>query len=74
MTILTGKEKAKLFATAHEDKDVTGNEADGYPKTAHRDMDLHNNEVGRRIGAENSRATEDKIADIIYEEIYSSLT
>ena len=29
MTILIGKEKAELFATAHEDKDVTGNESDG---------------------------------------------
>ena len=34
MTVLIGKEKAELFATAHEDKDVSGNEADGYPKTA----------------------------------------
>ena len=38
MTILIGKEKAELFATAHEDKDVTGTEPDGFPKTAHRDM------------------------------------
>ncbi len=50
MTILIGEEKAELFATAHEDKDITGYEPDGYPKTAHRDMDLHNNELGRRIG------------------------
>lgn len=49
MTVLIGKERAELFATAHEDKDVTGTESDGYPKTAHRDMDLHNNEVGREI-------------------------
>ena len=28
MTVLIGKEKAELFATAHEDKDVTGNESD----------------------------------------------
>ena len=74
MTILIGKEKAELFATAHEDKDVTGNESDGYPKTAHRDMDLHNNEVGRGIGAENSHSTESEIADIIYEEINSLST
>lgn len=74
MTILIGKEKAELFATAHEDKDVTGNESDGYPKTAHRDMDLHNNEVGRRIGTDNSHASEDEIADIIYNEIISSST
>lgn len=74
MTILIGKEKAELFATAHEDKDVTGNESDGYPKTAHRDMDLHNNEIGRRIGADNSHASEDDMADIIYNEIVSSTT
>lgn len=74
MTILIGKEKAELFATAHEDKDVTGNESDGYPKTAHRDMDLHNNEVGRSIGERNSGATEDEMADIIYQEVYSATT
>ena len=39
MTVLIGKERAELFATAHEDKDVTGTESDGYPKTAHKDMD-----------------------------------
>ncbi len=43
MTVLIGKEKAELFATAHENKDVTENESDGYSKTAHRDMNLHNN-------------------------------
>lgn len=71
MTVLIGKEKAELFATAHEDKDVSGNESDGYPKTAHRDMDLHNNEVGRNIGENNKDASEDEMADIIYEDIYS---
>lgn len=74
MTILIGKEKAELFATAHEDKDVTGNESDGYPKTAHRDMDLHNNEIGREIGEKNKEATEDEMADIIYQDIYSETT
>ena len=74
MTILIGKEKAELFATAHEDKDVTGYESDGYPKTAHRDMDLHNNELGRQIGAENASVSEDEMADIIYREINSLST
>ena len=74
MTVLIGKEKAELFATAHEDKDVTGNESDGYPKTAHKDMDLHNDEIGRNIGEENSNASEDEMADIIYQEIYSDTT
>lgn len=71
MTVLIGKEKAELFATAHEDKDVSGNESDGYPKSAHRDMDLHNNDVGRNIGENNKDASEDEMADIIYEDIYS---
>ena len=48
MTVLIGKEKAELFATAHEDKNVTGTESDGYPQTAHRDMDLHNNKLEER--------------------------
>ena len=72
MTVLIGKERAELFATAHEDKDVTGTESDGYPKTAHRDMDLHNNEVGREIGEKNKEASESAMADIIYQEIYTA--
>lgn len=71
MTILIGKDKAEMFATAHEDKDVTGNESDGYSKSAHKEMDLHNNEVGRNIGESNVDASEDEMADIIYETIYS---
>lgn len=74
MTVLIGKERAELFATAHEDKDVTGTESDGYPKTAHRDMDLHNNEVGREIGEKNKEASESEMADIIYQGIYSATT
>lgn len=74
MTVLIGKEKAELFATAHEDKDVTGKESDGYPKTAHRDMDLHNNEVGRTIGEQNEDVSEDEMANIIYQDIYSGTT
>ena len=71
MTVLIGKEKAELFATAHEDKDVIGNESDGYPKAAHRDMDLHNNEIGRNIGEKNREVSEDEMADLIYKDIYS---
>lgn len=74
MTVLIGREKAELFASAHEDKDVTGNESDGYPKTAHRDMDLHNNEVGRSIGEKNSGVSEDEMASTIYQDIYSAET
>lgn len=71
MTILIGAEKAELFATAHEDKDVSGNESDGYPKTAHRDMDLHNNEVGRSIGENNPNVSEEELSDIIFEDVNS---
>ena len=71
MTVLIGKEKAELFATAHEDKDVTGNESDGYPKVVHRDMDLHNNEIGRNIGEKNREVSEDEMADLICKDIYS---
>lgn len=74
MAILIGKEKAELFATAHEDKDVTGTEPDGFPKTAHRDMDLHNNEIGRNLGEKNKDASEDEMADIIYQDLYSETT
>ena len=74
MTVLIGKDKAELFATAHEDKDVTGIESDGYPKTSHRDMDLHNNEIGRKIGEKNSGITEDEMGNIVYNEVFSELT
>ncbi len=74
MTVLIGKEKAELFATAHEDKDISGNESDGYPKTAHRDMDLNNNAVGRNIGEKNMNVSENEMADIIYRNIYSEST
>lgn len=74
MTALIGREKAELFATAHEDKHVTGNESDGFPKTAHRDMDLHNNEIGRIIGEKNGDASEDEMAEITYQEVYSTIT
>lgn len=74
MTILIGAEKAELFATAHEDKDTTGNESDGYSKEAHKNMDLNNNAVGREIGQNNSNLSEDELADYIYELIYSTDT
>ena len=74
MTILIGGEKAELFATAHEDKDTTGVESDGYSKTEHKNMDLHNNEVGRILGSENPSASEDEMADIIYNNIYQEDT
>ena len=74
MSILIGSEKAELFATAHEDKDVSGNESDGFPKTAHKEMDLHNNEVGRQMGEEHREVSEDELADIIYSDIYSEST
>lgn len=70
MTILIGAEKAELFATAHEDKDTSGVESDGHTKLEHKNMDLHNNSVGRRIGQENPKLSEDEMADYIYQMIY----
>lgn len=70
MTILIGSEKAELFATAHEDKDVSGTESDGFTKEQHKNMDLHNNAVGRKLGSEHMSAAEEEMATIIYENIF----
>ena len=56
------------------DKDTAGNESDGFSKEAHKQMDLHNNEIGRTIGEKHKDATENEMADIIYQEIYSTTT
>lgn len=69
MTILIGEDKAEMFATAHEDKDVSGIESDGYTKVEHKNMDLHNNSVGRNIGSQYSSLNEKEIGDIIYAEV-----
>lgn len=69
MTILIGKEKSELFATAHEDKDISGNESDGYPKVEHKEMDLHNNTIGRKLGEQNKNLNESAMSDLIYGEI-----
>lgn len=74
MTILIGEKKAELFATAHEDKDLSGIELDGYLKVEHKNMDLHNNEIGRKVGRENLEATEMELGDLIYNMIYQSET
>ena len=69
MTYLIGETKAELFATAHEDKDVSGTESDGFLKTEHKNMDLHNNEVGRILAMQNPGLTEDALANLIYSEV-----
>lgn len=69
MTYLIGETKAELFATAHEDKDVSGTESDGFLKTEHKNMDLHNNEVGRTLAVQNPGLTEDALADLIFSEV-----
>lgn len=69
MTYLIGEAKAELFATAHEDKDVSGIESDGFLKTEHKNMDLHNNGVGRTLAVQNPGLTEDALADLIYSEV-----
>ena len=58
-----------MFATAHEDKDVSGKESDGFLKTEHKNMDLHNNEVGRILAMQNPGLTEDAVANLIYSEV-----
>ena len=45
-------------------------ELDGYSKVEHKIMDLHNDAVGRVLGYENLNASEDEMADIIYNNIY----
>lgn len=74
MTILIGSTKAELFATAHEDKDTTGSEDDGFSKEEHKYMDLHNNAVGRNIGQQNMSATENELAEIIFNDITSEIS
>lgn len=72
MTVLIGADKADLFATAHEERDVTGMEADGFLKVEHKEMDLHNNSIGREIGSNNIDASEEQMAQLVYLEIVSS--
>lgn len=69
MTILIGEAKAELFASAHEDKDTTGVESDGFLKIEHKNMDLHNNAVGRQLGLLHSNSSDSELADIIYKAI-----
>lgn len=70
MAILLGEEKAELFATAHEDKDISGTESDGFSKEEHKNMDLHNNEVGRNIGVRNQGMNEEMLAQVVYDTIF----
>lgn len=69
MTMLIGAEKAELFATAHEDKDTTGVESDGYLKIEHKNMDLHNNAVGRQLGLLYLNLSDSELADIVYDAV-----
>lgn len=48
---------AKEFADAHETNP-------GQP-AAEKTMDLHNNEVGRQIGKDNPKATDEELADLV---------
>lgn len=69
MAIMIGMERAELFATAHEEKDTTGVESDGYSKIEHKNMDLNNNKIGRGIGNSNMSVTESELSNIIYASI-----
>lgn len=74
MTILIGEDKAELFATAHEEKDISGIEPDGFSKVEHKEMDLHNNSIGRKIASSNTGVSEDELSDIIYNNIFQAET
>ena len=70
MTMLIGKTQAELFATAHEDKDTSGVETDGFSKLDHKNMDLHNNTVGRELGEMYADLSDAELANVIYDNIY----
>jgi hypothetical protein len=61
MTRHFGEDFAEGFATAHEG--VPDNPAD---KEA---MDLYNNELGRRIARENPDASDEEIADLVFQAV-----
>lgn len=74
MTIKIGEYKAELFATAHEETSLEGIESDGFSKIEHKNMDLHNNAIGRQIGKANEMATNETLANIIYNQIQQGNT
>lgn len=61
MTKRLGSEFTEAFTTAHEG--APGNPAD------REAMDLYNNELGRRIAEANPDASEDRLAQLVYEAI-----
>lgn len=61
MTSRFGEEFAASFGTAHEG--VPGNPA------AKEAMDLYNNELGRRIASENPDASDEELADLVFEAV-----
>ena len=61
MTARINKGWAAAYATAHEDRNTSGNESDGYSKVAHKKMDLHNNKKGRNLVKWNDLFTKDEV-------------
>ncbi|MFV0385642.1 DUF6973 domain-containing protein [Paracoccus sp. (in: a-proteobacteria)] len=61
MTKNFGEEFAAAYGTTHEG--IPGNPADS------ETMDLYNNEVGRRIATENPDASDEELAQLIYEAV-----
>ncbi|WP_147457591.1 LysM peptidoglycan-binding domain-containing protein [Paracoccus alkanivorans] len=61
MTDRFGEDFATSFGTAHEG--VEGNPA------AKEAMDLYNNEVGRRIASENPDASDEELAELVYDAV-----
>lgn len=61
-----GEDFAAAFASAHEG--VPNNPAD------REAMDLYNNEVGRRIAAENPDASDEELAELVYDAVQNGET
>ena len=70
MTVLIGSEKSRAFLRQHmKIKILLETKAMDIQKMSTKKMDLHNNEIGRKLGADNLSAPEEKMAEIIYDEI-----
>lgn len=74
MNILIGKDKAELFATVYEDKDIAENGTNGSTNGENKNMGLHNNGLARNIGEANPEVTENEVADIICTDLYQEYT
>ena len=68
MTKHFGEDFAAAFGTAHEGVPTNPITGQGNPP-GREAMDLFNNELGRRIAHENPDATDDELADLVFEAV-----